>query len=669
MKYFCTALVVSLTLLLPVSARAGDEVEKAAARVWPSLVRIRVVVTDSADGREVKQEASGSGAIIGKRGYVITNHHVAGHAVRAVCILPNNEEIEAELVGTDPMTDIAILKLRPHPEQGGDTREFPTVNFANSDELKIGDVVLAMGSPLALSQSVTRGIVSNTRLTMPSYMGTFDLDGEDVGALVRWIAHDAAIFPGNSGGPLVNLKGEIVGINEISIGLAGAIPGNLAKRVANELIEHGSVRRAWLGIEIQPLLKDHTDRGALVAGITEGSPAAKTSLQSGDILLQINHHAVTVRYREELPILNQLIVDLAIGKPVDLVYLRDGKEHRTTITPLQREPAQPRATELKAWGITVRNLTKLASLELKRDDANGVLVTTVRPGGPSGTARPGLQSLDVITAVDGKPIRNVADLSALTGRLLKGKTAPVPVMAAFDRKSEQLLTVIKLVMKEIEDPGNEVRKAWLPVSLQALTPEVAAQLGDANLTGVRVTQVYTNHSAALAGLRVGDIITALDGERVTAKQPGDEESFTAAIRQYHVGDKPDLSIQRGKEQLKLAVALERSPKLEREMKKYTDTLLEFTARDLTFSDLADEELPATQSGVIVTDLTRGGWASLAHLCSNDIILDVNNTPVTDVDSLEKVLSSIAKATPETIVLRVLRGIHTVFVEIEPNWKN
>jgi serine protease Do len=668
MRPLLTTVLLSLALLLPARTPAGENVEKATARVWPSLVRIRVVVTNSDDGREVKHEASGSGAIINKRGYVITNHHVAGHAVRAVCILPNNEEIEAELVGTDPMTDIAILKLRPRSQQGGAQRDFPTVKFANSDKLKVGDVVLAMGSPLALSQSVTRGIVSNTRLTLPSSMGAFALDGEDVGALVRWIAHDAAIFPGNSGGPLVNLNGDIIGINEISIGLGGAIPGNLAQRVANELIEHGAVRRAWLGIEIQPLLKNHLARGALVAGVTKNSPAAQTSLQSGDLLLRIGNHPVTVRYREELPLLNQLVADLPIGKPVEIVFRRDGKEQRTTITPAEREPLQPRAKELKAWGVTVRNLTKLAALELKRDGPDGVLVTTVRPGGPSGTARPTLQPMDVITAVNGQPIRNVAALAAFTGTLLKGKTEPVPVLTAFERKTEQLLTVVKLVLKEVDDPGHEVKKAWLPVALQALPRDVAEQMGDPDLTGVRVTQVYANHSAARAGLQVGDIITALDGERVTARQPGDEETFTAAIRQYQVGAPAELTIRRGKEQLKLTVPLDRSPKLEREMKKYTNTLLEFTARDLTFNDLADEDLPTDQTGAIVTEVKSGGWASLARLRSADIILGVNATSVANVAALEQSLAAVTKTQPATIVLRVLRGIHTVFVEIEPKWQ-
>ena len=142
-------------------------------------------------------------------------------------------------VGTDAMTDIAVIKLAPRA-----AGPYPSVSFGDSDAARVGDNVLAMGSPRSLSQSVTSGIVSNTEMVMPRRMGmgNFELDGEDVGTLVKWIAHDAVIYPGNSGGPLVNLRGEIVGINEISLGLGGAIPGNLAKKSAEDLIKTGPTK-------------------------------------------------------------------------------------------------------------------------------------------------------------------------------------------------------------------------------------------------------------------------------------------------------------------------------------------------------------------------------------------------------------------------------------------
>ncbi len=300
-----------------------ETIEAAVARVKPSLVRIQVVSTQYFQGREVKYEASGSGVIISKQGHVITNHHVAGHATRIVCILPDNEEVEAELVGTDALADIAVLKIKSDGK-----REFVPVEFGDSSLVQVGDSVLAMGSPLAMSQSVTLGIISNTKMVMPEAFSSsrFTLDGEDVGSLVRWIGHDADIFPGNSGGPLVNLKGQVIGINEISYGLSGAIPGNLAQNVARQLIDKGSVSRSWLGVEIQPLLKsDKDERGVLISDIVDDSPAAKAGIQSGDLLVRLDGKNVLVRYAEEIPLLNQMVASLPVGKEVDAVIIRDGK--------------------------------------------------------------------------------------------------------------------------------------------------------------------------------------------------------------------------------------------------------------------------------------------------------------------------------------------------------
>src|SRR5262249_36648980 len=153
------------------------------------------------------------------------------------------------LVGSDALADIAIIRLQS--DAMGKDKPLPVASFGDSDRLKVGDRVLAMGSPRALSQSVTMGIVSNLEMTLPRMtFGSFRLDGEEVGSLVKWIGHDAQIFPGNSGGPLVNLDGQIIGINDISAGLGGAIPGNLAREIADQLIQYGEVKRSWLGVSV-----------------------------------------------------------------------------------------------------------------------------------------------------------------------------------------------------------------------------------------------------------------------------------------------------------------------------------------------------------------------------------------------------------------------------------
>lgn len=409
------------------TARLRSQVDSAIAKVKPALVRIHVVSAEYSEGREVKMQAVGSGAIITKDGYLITNHHVAGHGIRMFCTLWNRKEIEAELVGTDPLTDISVLKLQPE-----EPREFIPAKFGDSTKMRVGDYVLAMGSPMALSQSVTLGIISNTEMIMPRFFGPFarfKLDGEDVGTLVRWIGHDAPIYGGNSGGPLVNLQGEIIGINEISFGLGGAIPGSLAKSVADQIMTKGKIQRSWLGLDLQPLFKhSKEEKGVLISGVLKDSPGEKAGLRPGDVLLRLDGSRTNVRYDEQMPDFMRLATGLAIGKEIAAVIEREGKEITLHVTPAERGELYPKQQELKQWGLTVRNLSFLIAKEMKRTSRNGVLVTSVRPGGPAGDAKPSLDSRDVIVEVNGVPVNSMQDLIDLTRRLTEGKTDPVPVL-------------------------------------------------------------------------------------------------------------------------------------------------------------------------------------------------------------------------------------------------
>jgi serine protease Do len=652
-----------------VPAKPGrPEIDAAIAAVKPALVRIRVVSTEYESGREVKQQEVGSGAIITKDGYIITNHHVAGHAARMFCTLWNREEIEAELIGTDPLTDISIIKLKPEKP-----REFTPAVFGDSSKLEVGDSVLAMGSPMALSQSVTLGIVSNTEMIMPRFWGSagrLRLDGEDVGALVRWIGHDAAIYGGNSGGPLVNLKGEIVGINEISFGLAGAIPGNVAKSVAEELKAHGKVKRSWLGLDAQPLFKKaKEEHGVFISGVLDDSPADKGGLKAGDLLVKLNGAPVDVKFDEQMTDFMWAIANLPIGKDATVVVQRDGKESTLHMKPIERSEAFPKQSELKQWGLTARNFSPLLAEEFKRTNTDGVLVTTVRSGGPAGEAKPPIARRDVIVEVNGTPIKSVEDLDALTRKITEGKSEPVPVMAVFERKSARYLTVVRVGIQELKDPGLEVTKAWLPVETHVISREIARQMGKSDLRGCYVTRVYSGSTADKAGLKAGDFIVALDGEKLTASGSESDDELATMVRQYDVGKTVELSVLRGKNEMKVPVELVRSPRLRREMKKYDNEDFEFTARDVSFFDSAEEQWGEGQSGALVEDVKTGSWAELGTLTPGDLILEVDGQSVTNVDSLRKVMERIASAKKNVVVIKVLRGIHTAYLEIEPNWKN
>jgi serine protease Do len=665
---FFTLAIAHGQLAQDISRETEQAIDNAIAKVKPALVRIHVVSVWDNQGREVKQESSGSGVIITLDGHIVTNHHVAGRAKRLVCTLSSKEEVEADLIGTDPLSDISVIKLR-----NPDKEDYPFVSFGNSDELEVGDPVLAMGSPLALSQSVTMGIVSNTEMVIPDVFAPFKftLEGEDVGSVVRWIGHDASIYPGNSGGPLVNLKGEIIGINEISFGIGGAIPGNLAREIAFELIDKGEITRSWFGLEVQPLLDSYNGKnGVLVSSVIQGSPADHAGFLPGDIITKLAGHEVTVNFNEELPVFNQLVYSCTIGQKIQVIVKRKNKELILSLAPQKREYYRPHSVELKDWGLTVRNISLLASKEMKRSDQNGVLVTSVQPGGPCGEAKPPLVGNEVIIKVNDFNINNVDDIKKATRQIMSNveENERAPVLVTYERGKSQYVTVAKIGKKKIIKQGQEVQKAWLGIGIQVLTKNIADELGLKGQKGIRITQIFEPSPAQKAGLKVGDILIAIDDEAIEASEESDVEILPAMIRRYPIGEQVLITLLRKGKKIELKAKLGTTPRLPREMEKYRDDNFEFTVRDIAFADRIEQMWDNDQTGVIVDNVSNGSWAALANLIVSDLIIEIADRTINNVSAFEKTMEKIEKDKPKDVVMKIMRGIHTIFIEMEPDWE-
>jgi serine protease Do len=654
--------ILFFTLLLSSSVCSAqpasrEQIDTALAAIYPAVVRIEVVSAAFNAGREWRTEVFGSGTIISPDGYVVTNHHVAGHARRVRCALSTNEEIPADVVGTDALSDLTVLKL--HPDN---PRTFPAASFGTSASLSRGDPVLALGSPLAISQSVTLGIVSNPEMVMPRAMTSgVSLDGEDVGSIVRWIAHDAAIFPGNSGGPLVDLHGRIVGVNELSYGLSAAIPADIVKGVVKELVERGRVTRGWIGLDVQPRLTAQRQRGALVASVEDNSPAAAADITSGDLITSIAGTLVDVAFDEQVPIVNQAIAALRPGRAATIEFVRNGAVHKVTVTPRERSAARGEPWELAEWGIVVANLTATSARDLGRASVDGVRLLSVRAGGAAQQAKPPLAPDDVIAAIDGAPVASAEDLQKKTAAALVNGAASL--LVSIDRRSEHRLSVVELRTPHTDDPPLEARKAWLAIGFQVLTPPLAEHLRVSGRTGVRVTRVIDS----TLPLRVGDLIVAVDGTPVRAREPGDEEAFNSMLRQYRPGASVPLTILRDGAEQSVTVPVRTAWPRESEMRRYDDAEFGLRVREMSERDMDDPRLKDAPRGVIVDAVEPGGWAALAQLATGDVVLEIDRQAVPSVDAAAARLKAARQARAKEIVLRVRRGTRTLFVEIEPAW--
>lgn len=663
---------LAFLLLLPLALAAQavqrrPEVEAAIARMASTIVRIEVISEEGEAGRMRRDHAVGSGSIIDAQGHVLTNYHVAGRGATFLCRLADREEVPATLVGADAMTDLAVIKLDLSRRRSA--APLPVASFADSDKARPGDTVLSMGCPAGLNQSVTLGIIANDQMVMTRFVGSMDLDGESVGELVRWIGHDAVIFGGNSGGPLVDAEGRIVGVNELGVGsLGGAIPSNTARAVARELILHGKVRRSWTGIDARPLLRSQAGaRGVLVGGVLAGSPAARAGIAAGDILLALGGTAVHADCAELMPDFHRVECALPIGSEVKVELTRDGKPLALGLTPVERELRVAREVALSTWGATLRDLTTLSALELRRPDRTGVLVHSRREGGPLATAKPEVNDDDLVVSVAGHPVANLAELRARTKEAVGSSPDPVPVLVGIRRGEADLLSVVRLGPEPEPVPAPRVPKAWAGLATQVLTPELAKALGVTARSGVRVTQVLPGSGAAEAGLRVGDIVLKLDGKVVASRRPEDADSFGSILREYPVDASVDLDLLRDGKPLALRMTLRERPAPAAELPSVRDLRLGFTARSLGFDDRVDRGLDASAQGAVVTKVERSSWADLAGLRASDILVSVNGRPVSDNVSLRQALDSLFQDHPRHVVLRIQRGISGTFLEFEPDW--
>jgi serine protease Do len=227
--------------------------------------------------------------------------------------------------------------------------------------------------------------------------------------------------------------------------------------------------------------------------------------------------------------------------------------------------------------------------------------------------------------------------------------------------------VVKVGVKELTNPGIEVRKAWLPVETQVITRDIAKQLGNEDLRGFRLTKVFPDSAAEEAGLKVGDFVIAVDGEKLTASAPEHYEELPTLIRTYRAGSLAEFTLLRGEERLKLEVTLPRGPKPMREMQKYREDHFEFTARDVSFEDRTKAQLDGDERGALVVEVKSGGWAALGSLQVGDLIHEINDQTVSDSASLGAILEAAMAERPASVVFKVRRGIYTVYVEVEPMW--
>ncbi|MCF8111346.1 MAG: DegQ family serine endoprotease [Desulfobacteraceae bacterium] len=378
---------------------------------------------------EFKQRSLGSGFILDKQGHIVTNNHVIENADKIRVKLKNGREYDAEIIGSDPNTDLALIKIETDDE-------LPVLGFGDSDKIRIGEWVLAIGNPFGLDHTVTAGIISAKGRVIGA--GPYD----------DFIQTDASINPGNSGGPLLNMKGEVIGINTAIVaggtGIGFAIPSKMAGDIIEQLKDKGEVTRGWLGVGIQELndeIKEYygTEKGVLVTQVFDGDPAEKAGIEPNDIIVSVNGKKVDSP-RE----LSRIIADIKPGEEAEIKLIRGGKTRTVDVTLAKRDeqklaetgqqPEEPGATGL---GITVSDVTEDIASQLNLRDAAGAVVTEVESGRKAAEA--GFRRGDVIKEINHEPVNSSKDFREKVEKADKGD-----ILQFYVIRPRTGITIIKL---------------------------------------------------------------------------------------------------------------------------------------------------------------------------------------------------------------------------------
>lgn len=387
-------------------------VSEAKASVAPSVVFIRVIYNDTESGRNRQGVASGSGVIISSDGEVLTNHHVIDKTSEIRCQLADGRSFSAKVLGKDKDLDVALLKL-DLPEGA----EPPPVATLSPRRLEVGEVVLAMGAPWGLARSVSMGIVScNDRFL------------EDCGDYTLWYQTDAAISPGNSGGPLVDTAGLVVGLNARGNTMGGqgfTIPSETILEILPDLRKHGEAHWAWFGFKIQPLedfkrnIRFDAKEGALVADVEQGSPAEKAGLKSNDLLLSVDGEKVTARFWEDIPAIERKLGRKEFEKPCAFVVMRGGNRIDVSVAPTEKGKVEGEEFACERWGLTAKEINRFYNPDLVFFAPDGgVYVSGLAWDGNAENC--GFREKDIIVSVGGKNVKSVAEVKAEYEKCLAG---------------------------------------------------------------------------------------------------------------------------------------------------------------------------------------------------------------------------------------------------------